>query len=98
MAAVAESSKAQTRVPPLAVVALLVVLPVALPIAWLAGVLALVLDRPRGWPLTVAMSPGGLYLPMWLYGNAAELGSAAFPLAGATLLGCFLATHRILRR
>jgi hypothetical protein len=67
-------------------------------LAWFAGVLALLLDRPRGWRLTVAVCPGGLYLPMWLYGHTEELGPAGYPLAVVALLGCFLATHRLLRR
>ena len=95
---VAERVPDRSRVPRLAVVSLLVALPVAVPLAWLVGVFALALDRPHGWRRTVALCPGGLYLPMWLYGNAAEVGSAGYPLAAATLLGCFLATHRILSR
>lgn len=77
---------------------MLVVLPLAVPIAWLAGVLALMVDRPRGWRGTVAMCPGGLYLPMWLYGHAGEVGWVGYPLAAVALLGSFLATHRVLSR
>ena len=98
MPAVAESPTARTRVPPLAVVAMLVVLPLAAPMAWLAGVLALLVDRPRGWRLTVAICPGGLYLPMWLYGHAEEVGQAGYPLAALALLGCIVATHRLVSR
>ena len=47
------------------------------------------------------MSVGGLSLPMWLYLQTAEGGFPAllgYPLAALALLGCLVATHRILSR
>jgi hypothetical protein len=98
MPAAAKGSARDVSVPPLAVVAMLIALPLAVPFSWLVGLLALVVERPRGWRLTVALSPGGLFLPLWLYGHTPELGWAGYPLAAATVLGCLLATHRILCR
>ena len=47
------------------------------------------------------MSVGGLSLPVWLYASTIDQGFPAwvgYPLAGISLLGCFVATHRILSR
>ena len=98
--AVAET-QAQWRVPSVVPLVLLIVLPMAAPVVWLAGVLVMAGLRPRGWQATVAMSVGGLYRPLWLYTRTVDGGLATpvgLPLAGLALLGCFAATHRILSR
>lgn len=79
----------------------MVVLPFAVPFSWLIGVLVMAALRPPGWQATLAMSVGGLSLPVWLYASTIDQGFPAwvgYPLAGISLLGCFVATHRILSR
>jgi hypothetical protein len=96
--AAAEGATTRTRVPQLAVVVMLIALPLAVPMSWFLGVLALVVDRPHGWRLTLAMSPGGLYVPLWLYGHGPEVGWVGCAMGAATAFGCLLATHRIMSR
>ena len=80
---------------------LVIVLPFVVPFAWVVGALLMAGLQPRGWRATLAMSVGGLSLPMWLYLQTAEGGFPAllgYPLAALALLGCLVATHRILSR
>lgn len=80
---------------------MVIVVPFVLPISWVFGALLMAAQRPPGWRATLAMSIGGLYLPLWLYAGTIDGGFPAllgYPLAGLALLGCFVATHRILSR
>jgi hypothetical protein len=80
---------------------LVIVLPLLVPVAWLFGVLLVARLRPRGWRATLALSAGGLYLPMWLYAGTIDGGFPAplgYSLAALSLFGCFVATHRIVTR
>jgi Na+-translocating ferredoxin:NAD+ oxidoreductase RnfD subunit len=87
------------HVPSWVTLTLLIVLPFALPVAWVVGAVVVWVERRQGWRATLAMSVGGLYLPMFLYGQTIDGGlppGLGYLLAAATLLGCFVATHRIL--
>ncbi|NYG08435.1 hypothetical protein BJ986_002922 [Phycicoccus badiiscoriae] len=80
---------------------LVILMPFVLPAVWLSGAVLVAVLQPRGWRATLAMSLGGLYLPMWVYAQTIDGGFPApvgYPLAALSLLGCFVATHRILSR
>jgi hypothetical protein len=75
------------------------VMPIALPWAWGFGVLLLASRRPRGWLTTLAMSPLGLFGPLWFYTHGASHQYppwVAWPIAAALLAGCLAAMWRIL--
>ena len=98
---VADRATTRRRVPPWATLALLIVLPFALPVAWVPGAVVVCVERPRRWRATLAMSVGGLYLPFFLYSQTIDGGfppGLGYPLAAVTLLGRFVATHRVLSR
>lgn len=81
-------------------VLLLVVMPVALPLAWGFGVLLLTSRQPKGWQTTGAISPLGLFAPLWFYARGISHQSSpwvAWPLAAALLTGCLATTWRRLR-
>ncbi len=84
----------------LALVALLVPLPLAFPLAWVVGLGVMAVERPRGWVLTVALCPVGFFLPIYLYGQATS-GDLPVGLAGPAALlavGNLVAAYRVMSR
>jgi hypothetical protein len=82
-------------------VVLLVVIPMGLPWAWGFGVVLVARRRPEGWLTTLAISPVGLFGPLWFYthGISHEYSPwTAFPIAAALLGGCLGAMLRILQK
>jgi hypothetical protein len=97
----ADPGAAHRTVPAGVTVALLIVLPFGLPAAWVLGVAVLCVERPRGWRATMAMSLGGLRLPLVLYSLTVDHSlppALGYPLAALSLVGCLVATHRLLSR
>jgi hypothetical protein len=80
-------------------VALLIAVSLLVPVSWVVGLALMAITRPRGWRLTLAISPVGLAVPMYLYGQGVRSDLSrwvSFPLAATLLIGCLAATHRLM--